>query len=521
MASEWRWSDLCRSADWIMIKETFKNFLTYGIGSILQSSLSLILLPLYLRFFTPEDYGVISVLTVTMALCSMFASAGVVNGMIRLYYEKEGDWRRLLVGNTWFWYLAVGLLGSVLFYLQAPLLSRLLFRTEIDSDFMILLGLIFLFSMAKSVPLYVLRLEKKAGMYMFFSIFSFLVDCGFKLYFIVSLDRGVQGYLESGAISSFLTLILILPFVVKYSKFSLSIPLIKQILRLGIPYIFSGLAIWMLDSSDRLLLARLSGEAAVGIYSLAFQFSSLFTILLAAPVGLLLDPFFFAYAASKTAGETDYLLQRILSYTTIAGGFVYLMIVLGSGDIVQTMVKYLGVNNKYSEATWLVPITTLVPYLYFITISGALAALLIKKPEIGSAAAIIAAVINVVANLLIIPIFGATGAAVTKVACYLVMNIVVYWQIARIHPIQYDWKRTILSFAGVFLLSAIIMQIRLDEPLLSFTLRVGASLLIWTTFVFLAKGILTKHERETIMLYLVRSKQRILCKVSKPRVRLS
>jgi O-antigen/teichoic acid export membrane protein len=496
-----------------MIKETFKKFLTYGVGSILQSSLGIILLPLYLRFFTPEDYGVISVLTVMLSLCSLFASAGVVNGMIRLYYEKEGYWRRLLVGNTWLWFLVVGLLGWVLLQFQAPLVSRLLFRTEVQSHSISLVGLIFLFSMAKNVPLYVLRLEEKAGMYIFFSIFSFLADFGLKLYFIVILNRGIYGYLESGAISNFLTLIFMLPFVAKYSKFSLNIPLIKQILRLGIPYIFSGLAIWMLDSSDRFLLARFSGEAAVGIYSLAFQFSAVFTILLAAPVSLLLDPFFFAYAANKTASETDYLLQRLLSYTTIAGGFVYLMIALGSADILQTMVKYLGVNNKYSEAIWLVPITTLVPYLYFIAISGALAALLIKKPEIASVATVVAALINVVANLLIIPIYGAMGASVTKVICYLVLNIVVYWQIVRIHPIQYDWKRTVLSFSGLLMMIVIIMQIRLAEPLWSFVLRVGLGLLIWTAFVFLVKGILTNHERETIMLYLARSKQRLFCKI--------
>ena len=490
-----------------MIKNTFKSFLTYGIGSILQSSLSLILLPLYLRFFTPDDYGVISVLNVVIYLCSIFASAGVANGMIRLYYEKDkaADWKRSLVGNTWLWFSAIGLLGGVFLQFQAPLISRLLFRTEAQSASISLLGLIFFFSMTRNVPFHVLRLEEKAGMYIFFSIFSFVVDFGLKIYFISSLRRGVHGYLESGAISNFLTLIFMLPFVVKYSKFSLNIKLMKQILRLGIPYIFSGLAVSILDSSDRLLLARLSGEAAVGIYSLAFQFSSVFTTLLVTPVGLLLEPFFFSYAARKAAGQTDYLLQRILIYTTISGGFVYLIIASGSGDILQTMVKYIGVKSKYSEAMLLVPITTLVPYLYFLTISGALAALLIKKPEITSLAVTIAAVLNVSVNIYIIPRFGAMGASVTKVLCYLVMNIVLYWQIARCHPVQYDWKRMALSFSVLLLLIFIIVHIGLDEPLVSFMLRVLSSLFIWAVFVFLVKGILTDHERKTIFRYLTRA----------------
>lgn len=491
------------------VKETLKKFLTYGVGSILQSSLSLILLPLYLRFFAPEEYGVISVLIVAMSLSTLVASAGATNGMIRLYYEKDGDRRRLLVGNTWLWFFTVGLLGEAFLQLQAPLISRLLFHTEARSDFISLMGLIFLFSMARNVPLCVLRLEEKAGMYISFSLFSFIVDFALKLYFIASLGRGVQGYLESGVISNFLTFILMLPYVVKYSKFSFNITLMKQILRLGIPYIFGGLAIWVLDSSDRLLLARFSGEAAVGIYSLSLQFSGVFTTLLTGPAGLLFEPSFFTYAARKTAAETDYLLKRILIYTTISGGFVYLMIVSGSGDILQAMVNYLGVKNNYSEAIHLVPITTLVPYLYFLTMSGALAALLIKKPEISSLATITAALINLVVNLYIIPIFGAIGASITKVLCYLVMNVVLYWQIARSHPIPYDWGKSLLSFLTLLLLVLILMHIGLSEPILSLILREGCSLIIWTIFALMIKGILTDQERKTIFLYLARSKKRI------------
>jgi len=100
------------------------------------------------------------------------------------------------------------------------------------------------------------------------------------------------------------------------------------------------------------------------------------------------------------------------------------------------------------------------------------------------------------------------GASITKVLCYLTMNVVLYWQIARSHPIQYDWKRTVLSFSALLLLILIVIQIGLDEPILSFTLRIGSSLFIWTMFVLFMKGILTNHERKTIFLNLAKSKKR-------------
>ena len=40
----------------------FKHTLTYGIGDILQRFLSILLLPIYTRYLTPGDYGIISLL---------------------------------------------------------------------------------------------------------------------------------------------------------------------------------------------------------------------------------------------------------------------------------------------------------------------------------------------------------------------------------------------------------------------------------------------------------------------------
>ena len=66
-----------------MIKDALRQFLTYGAGSIAQSALGFILLPIYLRFFEPAEYGVISLLLVGISLITLFANSTTSAGTSR------------------------------------------------------------------------------------------------------------------------------------------------------------------------------------------------------------------------------------------------------------------------------------------------------------------------------------------------------------------------------------------------------------------------------------------------------
>src|SRR5260370_5939033 len=130
-----------------MTRDVLTKFFTYGLGNILQSALGLILLPLYLRFLTPDEYGVISVLSVTMSLRALSISAGIMNGLIRLYYETEGLQRKKLIGTTWLWYLAVATLGGSILFIQARPLSTVFFRAEVYENSIRIVGVAFFFLM--------------------------------------------------------------------------------------------------------------------------------------------------------------------------------------------------------------------------------------------------------------------------------------------------------------------------------------------------------------------------------------
>lgn len=492
-----------------MLKDILKQFFTYGAGSIAQTALSFILLPLYLRFFEPAEYGVISLLLVVISLLTVLANMGIVSGLYRLYYEAEIGERKKLVGTTWLWYLlGAGLGGAILFIYASPI-SQLLFHTGDYSYAIKLLSAIFFFSLLQGIPFNILRLEKKSGLYVGFSLARFVIDFALKLYFIAFLGRGIGGYFESGVIAYIVVLCSILPFILKYISFSLNVSYLKQLLRLGSPFIFSTIAIWSLATSDRFILNYFCGVAAVGIYSLAYTFANLFNVFLFTPSALFWSPFFFSYAAERSAEETKRLLNKSLIYFFLAGCILYLIIALGSSDALRIFTSLFAAKEGYWQAAKLVPLLTLGPFLYLLSRQAGSALLMAKKPEFTAMASCIAAATNVGLNFIFIPRFGALGAAMTTVIAYVLYESVIYWWAQRISPVNHDWKGLAKGFLFLAIAFMIGWGITIGQPWASLFARVIAGVAIFALCTWFISNILTKAERDKVLAYLIDGRRKL------------
>lgn len=492
-----------------MIRDALKQVFTYGAGSIAQTALGFILLPLYLRFFEPSEYGVISLLLVAISLLTLFANVGIVSGLFMLYYEAEASERKKLVGNTWLWYLLGATLGGVILFTQASALSQLLFHT-VDYSYPIrLVGVFFFFSLLQNIPLTILRLEKKAGHYVGFSIAKFAVDFGLKFYLIAFLARGIGGYFESGIIANIVILCSILPFTLKYVSFSLNTSYLKRLLRLGFPFVFSTIAVWTLGMSDRLILNYFRGAAEVGIYSLAYTFANLLNVFLYTPFGLFWTPFFLSYAAERSTENTRILVEKAMRYTFIVGGMLYLAITLGCGDVLLVFRDLFSAKEGYFMAARLVPLLALGPFFYFLHGRFASPLFVVKRPEFVARASLIAAATNLGLNFLLIPRFGAFGAALTTAIAYALYMVLTYIWAQRLYPVNYHlWG---LAKGFLFLVVAFVIgwQIEIAQPWASLFARVIAGVVVFALPIWFISGILTKDERRRLLACLVNGRKKL------------
>src|SRR6266542_6807814 len=87
------------------LKELFRHSAIYGLGSIVARILAVLLLPLYTRYLSPSDYGLIETLVALSAVLTALVAQAMKSAFFRFYFDSAEPERRLLVVRTAFWYV--------------------------------------------------------------------------------------------------------------------------------------------------------------------------------------------------------------------------------------------------------------------------------------------------------------------------------------------------------------------------------------------------------------------------------
>jgi len=111
------------------IKFLLKHSSIYGLGSIIGQAIGFLLLPLYTRYLTPADYGVMALIDVARWMVGLIISLGIINALSRFYYEYEEQQKRNLVISSAYWIaFAVLIIFSPVLHHASPYLSTLIFQ---------------------------------------------------------------------------------------------------------------------------------------------------------------------------------------------------------------------------------------------------------------------------------------------------------------------------------------------------------------------------------------------------------
>src|SRR5207244_3336823 len=95
------WSELMLER----LKELVRHSAIYGLGSIVSRVLAVLLLPLYTRYLSPADYGLIETLIALSAVLTALVAQGMKSAFFRFYFDSAELEGRLLVVRTAFWYV--------------------------------------------------------------------------------------------------------------------------------------------------------------------------------------------------------------------------------------------------------------------------------------------------------------------------------------------------------------------------------------------------------------------------------
>jgi len=286
-----------------------------------------------------------------------------------------------------------------------------------------------------------------------------------------------EGYLLAGVIKAAAFLPIYILLIRKCIKLSFDKTILLSAFRYSIPLVPMMSSAWVLNLTNRIFLERYFTLSEVGVFSLATTITNVLLIF-AAAFGSAFDPIFF-----KTANEQDnnkakhklYIYNNIYSYITI---IVCSVVGLFSVEI------SLIFDHRYSQISILIPL--LLIGFFFSQLASLLHRGFYQNKATKPLTYIVltSAIFSIMANWLLIPTFGAIGAAYGMVISYVFMFVVEYYIARRYYFIPLDIKSfsIIISFSVlVFLISKYTID---NLPLVVFIKFAGVSfLVVYTGFI--------------------------------------
>lgn len=381
----------------------------YTIGNFLLKGISFFTVPIFTQLLNPSDYGKFSVYSTFVSLLSIFMGLGI-NGTL-------GSAKGNLEEKEYREYLSSVLTLSTISFVVFLIIS-IIFGDKIgiilgfSKNLVILLvfqsfsGFIISFITAKYT------FDKEPKKYLTLSFITTLINIIFSIILILNMnsDKYIGRILGTFISVVFIALFLYIKelrtgkvfFSKKYWLFCLPI---------SIPIIFHNLSHLVLNQADRLMLDKLVGDSATGIYSFTYNIGIILNIVNMS-INSAWVAWYFDALKDKLFSEIRSMVKNyIVIFTIITGLFL-----LGAPELVKILSA-----KTYWGGINLLPIIILGYYFVFLYTFAVNYEFYSKKTKFIALGTIIAAIINIVINVMYIPKIGVYAAAISTLVAYIIL----------------------------------------------------------------------------------------------------
>ena len=427
----------------------FKKIIIYGTGSLGSSLISFMITPFLTRVLSTTDYGKGSLFITIISLLFYICNLGLDQGYVRFFYEEKTnvDRSKLFYQCLSISLIAFAILMIVLFSFNNIFLGFFFGNSSIGLFLCIFLGtLLYLINRYFSLSL---RMQNKAiafsivqvfnSLLYFISIASLFFIYGFKNYELIIYAQLI-GLFCVTVFSGIINIKTLLLFPIKKV---FSIREISILLHFSWPFLFSLIIVWGMQYVDRIFLIKLSDFSQLGIYSASFaliaplvMFQGVFTTLWAPlAMNLLINHSYRARVVYKVF---------FINMTTII--FIGMLLILSLKDIIPLLL-----GSKFAESSHIFIWLLFVPFFNLMDPILSAGISLSKKTHWNIWATLLGFIVNIISCIILIPIFGAMGAAIA-----LALGNVFYILIKIISCMMYykfriNYMRLFLSIFGLAL----------------------------------------------------------------------
>ena len=451
-----------------LVADTF----IFALGNLGSKIILFFMVPLYTNCLSKAEYGIADLVFTVAQFMVPFVSLVIFDAVLRFGLSKNANKESVLKTS-----LLVIFIGSLItvaitpaFRLYEPLYS---WRWHIC--------LYVILTMMGNVELNYLKLIGKNKSYAMVSVLHTLVLAVANIVFLANFNWGIGGYLLATILGSTTTVIVsIFPckIFISVRKGKIEKKLLKEMVKFSSPLILNNVSWWVIQSSDKLMIESMVGEAPLGLYTAATKIPSL--------INVIISIFSQAWGISsikefEKANDKRFYSDVFVSYSAI--GF-------GAAVFINAIAKpfmSIYVSEEFVESWRFVPLLLVSASFsavasYFGSLYGAM-----KKSTNNMCSTLCAAIVNIIINYFCIQWIGVWGAVLGTVVAYIVLAL--YRMLDVLRYIKFDPKWIVFCVNAAIVLTEAVM-VSMDFQILAVSLiSIGLFLVVnYSTILRLLKA---------------------------------
>lgn len=393
----------------------FRNIIIFVFGTVLNKGLNFFILPVMTYYLTKEDYGMLgvitSIVTISVVYIGFFPSNFIMVKFDKLGKEKMGRY----ISNILIQMFTTFLLICFVLYLS----QSLLFPTYDERASLVLyiafLSFFLVFWQQFST---IIQLEKDAIKYTLFQFTQTIAIIGLSLLLIIEFSWGWKGKFFAEMMIFCLSAGYALYYIYKndYIVFDFDILKQKELFAFLFPLSFYVVGLYIMGTMDKILLANMVSLDVAGVYAIAITMSIVINIVFDAILRAL-EPYLFEWLNSEKYSDKILIVKTTYLFSLFIVFSIALYIFLAP------YIFNFMIDEKFNGALAYMPILLLAygfeglrkPITEFLN--------QIDKVKIVGGITFLAAILNVLLNYMLIPYYGALGAAYATLISFFLLYI--------------------------------------------------------------------------------------------------
>jgi O-antigen/teichoic acid export membrane protein len=476
----------------------------YGISSILGKTINFLLIPLYTGYLQKEDLGSFTMIYALIAFLNVLFTFGMETAYFRFATGKGLAPDRVYHNAQTLVGLVALLLGSLLYLLSGTLADVLNYPGK--AHLFKWVALILAIDALLAIPFAKLRMEGKALTFALIKLSNICLNVGLNLLFIVVAYHiyigdwlpGMQPWIASiynpawgvdyiilANVIANAALIPMLAYFARPIRIRLDKAIIKPMWSYAYPLLFMGLAGVINEVFSRGLFeyaipegyySGLTKREAAGIFGANFKLAIFMNLIIQA-FKYAAEPFFFQQAENK---QNPLIFAKVMHWFIVFCTFLMVAVSvnldliahlffqspgyeIGLKIVPMLLLGYLFLGIYYNLSIWF-KLTDQTSYSFYMTALGAL--------------------ITIGTILLVVPLWGFMGGALSTLASYFVMSAACFWLGQKHFPIPYRVKEAMLLLCLSFTISYAAFWTDTGNQLLNFVIH-NAFLVLYGLILFL------------------------------------